>query len=57
MAASSVVSINASGAEDSVSLAIEGMTCASCVGRIEKSLSKVSGVTGVRVNLATETAG
>ncbi|HCS27128.1 MAG TPA: copper-transporting ATPase [Spongiibacteraceae bacterium] len=56
MAASSVLSINASGAEDSVSLAIEGMTCASCVGRIEKSLSKVSGVTGVRVNLATETA-
>ncbi len=32
------------------------MTCASCVGRVEKSLSHVPGVQTVAVNLATETA-
>ncbi|MES2785550.1 MAG: heavy metal translocating P-type ATPase [Pseudomonadota bacterium] len=37
-------------------LAIEGMTCASCVGRVEKALKKVPGVTSATVNLATETA-
>jgi Cu+-exporting ATPase len=37
-------------------LAIGGMTCASCVSRVEKSLAKVPGVTSVAVNLATETA-
>jgi Cu+-exporting ATPase len=37
-------------------LAIGGMTCASCVARVEKSLAKVPGVTSVAVNLATETA-
>ncbi|MBB5607801.1 MULTISPECIES: heavy metal translocating P-type ATPase [unclassified Janthinobacterium] len=37
-------------------LAIEGMSCASCVGRVEKALLKVDGVTGASVNLATETA-
>ncbi|MCO5219696.1 MAG: heavy-metal-associated domain-containing protein [Thermomicrobiales bacterium] len=35
---------------------IEGMTCASCVRRVEKALEKVEGVHGVAVNLATETA-
>ncbi|MCO5224617.1 MAG: heavy metal translocating P-type ATPase [Thermomicrobiales bacterium] len=35
---------------------IEGMTCASCVRRVEKALEKVDGVHGVAVNLATETA-
>ena len=35
---------------------IIGMTCASCVNRIEKSLSKLSGVEKVQVNLATEMA-
>ena len=36
-------------------LAIEGMTCASCVARVEKQLTKLDGVTAT-VNLATETA-
>ena len=37
-------------------LKVEGMTCASCVGRVEKALRKVPGVTEATVNLATETA-
>jgi Cu+-exporting ATPase len=37
-------------------LAIEGMTCASCVRRVERALSKVPGVTEASVNLATEKA-
>ncbi|HSX70243.1 MAG TPA: heavy metal translocating P-type ATPase, partial [Pseudomonas sp.] len=37
-------------------LAVEGMTCASCVGRIERALSKVPGVPSVSVNLASERA-
>jgi len=37
-------------------LPIEGMTCASCVTRVEKALSRVSGVQSVSVNLATEQA-
>jgi len=35
---------------------IDGMTCTSCVGRVEKALHKVIGVTDVTVNLATDTA-
>ena len=42
--------------EQSVSLKIEGMTCASCVARVEKALKQVPGVTSAQVNLATETA-
>jgi len=41
---------------DTVSLSISGMTCASCVGRVERALNKIPGVTGVSVNLATEKA-
>ena len=37
-------------------LAVEGMTCASCVGRVEKALKRVPGVTEAAVNLATERA-
>src|SRR5215204_3428113 len=37
-------------------LPIEGMTCASCVRRVEKGLQKVPGVTAANVNLATERA-
>ena len=37
-------------------LSIEGMTCASCVGRVERALSKVAGVNRVSVNLANERA-
>ncbi|OCP15511.1 copper-translocating P-type ATPase [Ensifer sp. LC54] len=43
-------------AEESVELAIDGMTCASCVARIEKALKAVPGVTQANVNLATERA-
>ena len=39
-----------------VRLRIEGMTCASCVNRVERALRKVPGVATAEVNLATETA-
>ena len=39
-----------------VSLPIEGMTCASCVNRIERFLGKTPGVETATVNLATEVA-
>lgn len=39
-----------------ITLPIEGMTCASCVRRVEKALSKVEGVTAATVNLANESA-
>ena len=45
-----------SNAEARVSLPIEGMTCASCVGRVEAALNKVEGVVNASVNLATELA-
>lgn len=45
-----------SDAIQAISLPIEGMTCASCVGRVEKALSKVPGVKSVSVNLTTERA-
>ncbi|KQU72790.1 ATPase [Aminobacter sp. DSM 101952] len=38
------------------SFPIEGMTCASCVGRVEKAIAAVPGVTTAAVNLATESA-
>ena len=37
-------------------IGIGGMTCASCVARVEKALKKVSGVQTATVNLATESA-
>lgn len=37
-------------------LGIGGMTCASCVGRVERVLRKVPGVDSASVNLATESA-
>jgi P-type Cu+ transporter len=37
-------------------LAIEGMTCASCVARVERALRRVPGVDQAEVNLATERA-
>ncbi|HSK26085.1 MAG TPA: heavy metal translocating P-type ATPase [Jiangellales bacterium] len=39
-----------------ITLAITGMTCASCVRRVEKALAKVDGVAAAEVNLATERA-
>jgi Cu+-exporting ATPase len=41
---------------ETCTLDIGGMTCASCVRRIEKSLIKLDGVTEAKVNLATEVA-
>ena len=38
------------------SFRIEGMTCASCVRRVELAIGKVPGVKSASVNLATETA-
>lgn len=43
-------------ASQPIELSIEGMTCASCVGRVEKALNKVEGVQQANVNLATERA-
>jgi len=41
---------------ETMSLAVTGMTCASCVGRVERAIAKVPGVTHVAVSLATESA-
>jgi Cu+-exporting ATPase len=41
---------------ETTELAIEDMTCASCVGRVEKALAKIPGVLEATVNLATERA-
>lgn len=38
------------------SFAVEGMTCANCVGSVERAIRKVPGVTSVAVNLATSRA-
>src|SRR5215217_9754449 len=39
-----------------ITIPVTGMTCASCVGRVERALKKVPGVLEARVNLATEKA-
>ncbi|MDA3858589.1 MAG: heavy metal translocating P-type ATPase [Roseovarius sp.] len=36
-------------------LSVQNMSCASCVGRVERALSALPGVSDVRVNLASET--
>jgi len=43
-------------ATQEIALQVEGMTCASCVGRVEKALLKIPGVSSASVNLATERA-
>ncbi|SNR69257.1 heavy metal translocating P-type ATPase [Puniceibacterium sediminis] len=43
-------------APNTLNLRVDGMSCASCVGRVEKALNAVPGVSGAEVNLATETA-
>ena len=40
----------------STSIAIDGMSCASCVARVEARIKTIPGVTDASVNLATETA-
>ena len=42
--------------QQTLELSIDGMTCASCVGRVERALTKVPGVKSVSVNLANERA-
>jgi Cu+-exporting ATPase len=42
--------------QDALDISIQGMTCASCVLRVEKALKAVSGVSAATVNLATERA-
>lgn len=42
--------------QQTIELSIDGMTCASCVGRVERALNKVPGVKRVSVNLANERA-
>ncbi|MCW9035289.1 MAG: heavy metal translocating P-type ATPase [Rhodospirillales bacterium] len=37
-------------------ITIKGMTCAACVGRVEKVLNRLPGITSAQVNLATEQA-
>ena len=43
-------------ARQTIDVGVEGMTCASCVLRVEKALKKVPGVASATVNLATESA-
>ena len=43
-------------AQDVLRLPVQGMTCASCVATLEKSLQELEGVERVAVNLASETA-
>ncbi len=44
------------GSAPELDFGIEGMTCASCVGRVERAIKRVPGVSEVSVNLATERA-
>lgn len=41
---------------EKLSVPVEGMTCASCVARVEKTIAKFDGIKNVNVNLATEKA-
>ncbi len=41
---------------DEMSFGVEGMTCGSCVARVEKKLAKIEGVVSASVNLTTERA-
>src|SRR6478609_1765623 len=43
-------------AQAATQIAVGGMTCASCVARVERALKRVPGVRDASVNLATETA-
>ena len=42
--------------QSKVTLSIEGMSCASCVGRVDRGLTALRGISDVSVNLANETA-
>ena len=47
---------NSTTSSSAIDIGIGGMTCASCVGRVERALRKVPGVQDATVNLATERA-
>ncbi|MDP1742284.1 cation-translocating P-type ATPase [Polaromonas sp.] len=47
---------SSSSSSSTLDLGVGGMTCASCVSRVEKALKKVPGVQEATVNLATESA-
>jgi Cu+-exporting ATPase len=49
-------SLNTQALSTALDMGIGGMTCASCVGRVERALKKVGGVQDATVNLATESA-
>ncbi|WP_312416144.1 heavy metal-associated domain-containing protein, partial [Shinella sp.] len=42
--------------EEVIEFPVEGMTCASCIGRVEKALKAVPGVLDATANLAQERA-
>ncbi|BCN36734.1 copper-transporting ATPase [Alicycliphilus denitrificans] len=56
MPAMNSASLRTADAPDTLDLGVGGMTCASCVGRVERALRKVPGVRDATVNLATERA-
>ena len=56
MAEDEVIEMNEHVHNKPISIDIDGMTCASCVMRVEKALSKVPGVESASVNFATERA-
>jgi Cu+-exporting ATPase len=41
---------------EEIEFPVRGMSCASCVGRVERALAKLPGVVEARVNLASESA-
>ncbi|MBL0402816.1 copper-translocating P-type ATPase [Microvirga aerilata] len=51
-----MATVKLSAAEGSIDIPVQGMSCASCVGRVEKAIRSVEGVTAANVNLATERA-
>src|ERR1044072_9860126 len=51
-----VTNADAPAREQITEIAIQGMTCASCVGRVERAIAQVPGVHQASVNLATERA-
>jgi Cu+-exporting ATPase len=51
-----IETMGVSDASEEITLPITGMTCASCVRRVERALSRVDGVAEASVNLATEKA-
>lgn len=41
---------------DTVTLSVQGMTCAACQGRVQRSLDRTPGVESASVNLMTHAA-